>query len=68
MIKLSLIKKLKGMPVDIAEVLIKYKGHLQAPYIDNVLSLHPQKNTILISQKDGKILFAKAADVLDLEV
>ena len=67
MIKQSFLKKLKGMPVDIAMILINYKGYSTGPYIQDVLSLHPKKNTVLLSQKDGIIIKAKAADILDLE-
>ncbi len=67
MIKTSFLKQLKGMPIDIAKILIEHKGYKIAPFIEDVLSLHPPKNTILISEKDGIIIKAKAADIIELE-
>ena len=56
------------MPIDIAKILINHKSYNVAPYIEDTLSLHPPKNTILIAEKDGKIIKAKAADIIELEL
>jgi len=67
MIKIAFLKQLKGMPINIAKILIAHKGYKIAPFIEDVLSLHPPSNTILISEKDGKIIKAKAADIIEVE-
>ena len=68
MIKISFLKQLIGMPIDIAKILINHKSYNVAPYIEDTLSLHPPKNTILIAEKYGKIIKAKAADIIELEL
>jgi len=49
MIKIAFLKQLKGMPIDIAKILIAHKGYKIAPFIERVLSLHPVRLFIIKS-------------------
>lgn len=69
MIKQSLLLKLKGMKVNMAEKLIQKAGHTieLVPEGFECISLYAAPNVIILWQEKGIVIYADARDPFDIE-
>lgn len=69
MIKQSLLESLEGLPVDVAEEMVKAAGHRPYTVPEGVvaITLEAKPNTVVLWQEDGKVSTAQAGDGLELD-
>lgn len=69
MIKQSFLDSLEGLPLDVAEEMIKAAGHQMdlIPEDAMAITLQARPNTIIVWQEAGLVSLAQAGDGLELE-
>ena len=69
MIKQSFLESLEGLPVDVAEEMVKAAGHVAytVPEEAMAITLEAKPNTVVIWQQDGLVNLAQAGDGVELD-
>lgn len=69
MITQRLLDSLEGLPVDVAEEMVKAAGHRAYTVPEGVMAitLEAKPNTVVLWQERGKVSTAQAGDGLELE-
>lgn len=64
----ALLNELKGLDVKAAKALVKKEGHYAAVYPEGQpITLQARPNTVLLWERDGRVVCATAGDPLELE-
>lgn len=69
MIKQSLLDSLEGLPLDVAEEMVKAAGHQVelVPEEAMAITLQARPNTVILWQEAGLVSLAQAGDGLELD-
>lgn len=69
MIKQTLLDSLEGLPLDVAQEMVKAAGHEIeiVPEEAQAITLQARPNTVILWQEAGLVSFAQAGDGLELE-